>query len=389
MSGQDALLPGREVGGRVSCGTSSAQLLAYPELKSLKLSTDDGRCQRYTSRAARAASHRIEIAVPYLGTVNVWLLEGDPLTLVDTGPANAESLEALEAALDALGTRLEDDRARAAHAPPPRSLRSRRARSRRAPAPGSPRRRARRRGASSYHERAALERAFGRAPPRRARRPAERDRGERAVLGAHRPEQRGLRDDRRPRRRRRRPGRRPRATGSSNVRGTASPTRSSSTTTTASRSSATTCSPEITSGAEVVPLEPSGERAGGARSSQYLDGLRADGGDGARRPAPRSRARDPRPPAADRRATRVPRAPARARRRLDRRRAAARRSRSRSACGTRRPRETQAVLAIWEVDRAPRRPRRARARRGGRRRRRQPSCSDRACAEPHAPTERF
>jgi glyoxylase-like metal-dependent hydrolase (beta-lactamase superfamily II) len=47
--------------------------------------------------------HRIEIAVPYLGTVNVWLLEGSPLTLVDTGPANAESLKALESELGARG----------------------------------------------------------------------------------------------------------------------------------------------------------------------------------------------------------------------------------------------------------------------------------------------
>jgi glyoxylase-like metal-dependent hydrolase (beta-lactamase superfamily II) len=51
--------------------------------------------------------HRIEIAVPYLGTVNVWLLEGDPLTLVDTGPANAESLDALEQALTARGRSLD------------------------------------------------------------------------------------------------------------------------------------------------------------------------------------------------------------------------------------------------------------------------------------------
>ena len=28
--------------------------------------------------------------MPFLGTVNLWLLKGDPLTLVDAGPANAD-----------------------------------------------------------------------------------------------------------------------------------------------------------------------------------------------------------------------------------------------------------------------------------------------------------
>jgi len=55
-----------------------------------------------------AGVHRIEIGVPYLGTVNAWLLEGDPLTLVDNGPANAESLDALEAALAARGHSLDE-----------------------------------------------------------------------------------------------------------------------------------------------------------------------------------------------------------------------------------------------------------------------------------------
>ena len=51
---------------------------------------------------------RIEIGVPYLGSVNIWLLEGKPLTLVDTGPANAESLAALEEGLGAHGYDLGD-----------------------------------------------------------------------------------------------------------------------------------------------------------------------------------------------------------------------------------------------------------------------------------------
>ena len=51
---------------------------------------------------------QIELAVPYLGTVNVWLLQGDPLTLVDTGPSNAESLRALVISLRALGVGVEE-----------------------------------------------------------------------------------------------------------------------------------------------------------------------------------------------------------------------------------------------------------------------------------------
>jgi glyoxylase-like metal-dependent hydrolase (beta-lactamase superfamily II) len=51
---------------------------------------------------------RIEIGVPYLGSVNVWLLEGEPLTLVDTGPANAESLTELEEGLRAHGYEIAD-----------------------------------------------------------------------------------------------------------------------------------------------------------------------------------------------------------------------------------------------------------------------------------------
>jgi glyoxylase-like metal-dependent hydrolase (beta-lactamase superfamily II) len=46
--------------------------------------------------------------VPFLGSVNVWLLEGDPLTLVDTGPLSDEALNALEAELAAHGFAIED-----------------------------------------------------------------------------------------------------------------------------------------------------------------------------------------------------------------------------------------------------------------------------------------
>jgi glyoxylase-like metal-dependent hydrolase (beta-lactamase superfamily II) len=50
------------------------------------------------------------IALPLLhvGSVNAWLLRGDPLTLVDVGPANDEAFEALRAGLREEGVRLED-----------------------------------------------------------------------------------------------------------------------------------------------------------------------------------------------------------------------------------------------------------------------------------------
>ena len=52
----------------------------------------------------------IQIPLPllYLGSVNVWLVRGDPLTLVDTGPANDEALESLEEQLAEHGFAIED-----------------------------------------------------------------------------------------------------------------------------------------------------------------------------------------------------------------------------------------------------------------------------------------
>ena len=51
---------------------------------------------------------QLELPVPWLGTVNVWLLEGDPLTIVDTGPRNPRALAALESELERVGHALED-----------------------------------------------------------------------------------------------------------------------------------------------------------------------------------------------------------------------------------------------------------------------------------------
>lgn len=55
--------------------------------------------------------HRLPIPTPFaVGPVNVYLAEGEPLTLIDTGPKDPPSLAALETALAALGYRVEDIR---------------------------------------------------------------------------------------------------------------------------------------------------------------------------------------------------------------------------------------------------------------------------------------
>jgi glyoxylase-like metal-dependent hydrolase (beta-lactamase superfamily II) len=57
-----------------------------------------------------AAIHRIELPLEGARSVNVWLLEGEPLTLIDSGPATAEALSALEEQLGAHGVRIQDVR---------------------------------------------------------------------------------------------------------------------------------------------------------------------------------------------------------------------------------------------------------------------------------------
>jgi glyoxylase-like metal-dependent hydrolase (beta-lactamase superfamily II) len=55
--------------------------------------------------------HRISVPTPfYVGPVNVYLIEEDPLTLIDAGPRDDRSLEALRSGLTRLGYRLSDIR---------------------------------------------------------------------------------------------------------------------------------------------------------------------------------------------------------------------------------------------------------------------------------------
>jgi glyoxylase-like metal-dependent hydrolase (beta-lactamase superfamily II) len=59
--------------------------------------------------AEAAGIHRLRIPTPFaVGRVNCYLLEDDPLTLVDTGPNSGKSLDELERQLDARGYAIED-----------------------------------------------------------------------------------------------------------------------------------------------------------------------------------------------------------------------------------------------------------------------------------------
>jgi glyoxylase-like metal-dependent hydrolase (beta-lactamase superfamily II) len=50
----------------------------------------------------------IRLPLRHVGSVNAWLLRGDPLTLVDAGPNNDEAMDALDVGLRHAGVRLED-----------------------------------------------------------------------------------------------------------------------------------------------------------------------------------------------------------------------------------------------------------------------------------------
>jgi glyoxylase-like metal-dependent hydrolase (beta-lactamase superfamily II) len=59
--------------------------------------------------AAAAGIHTIPIPTPFaVGRVNVYLLEDEPLTLIDTGPNSGKALDELELALDERGHAIED-----------------------------------------------------------------------------------------------------------------------------------------------------------------------------------------------------------------------------------------------------------------------------------------
>ena len=51
---------------------------------------------------------KIPLPLAHVGSVNAWVVLGDPLTLVDTGLRDAAALAALEDGLGAQGLRIED-----------------------------------------------------------------------------------------------------------------------------------------------------------------------------------------------------------------------------------------------------------------------------------------
>jgi glyoxylase-like metal-dependent hydrolase (beta-lactamase superfamily II) len=62
-----------------------------------------------TAFAASAGIHCLAVPTPFaVGRVNCYLIEDDPLTLIDTGPNSGKSLDELERALAAHGRRIED-----------------------------------------------------------------------------------------------------------------------------------------------------------------------------------------------------------------------------------------------------------------------------------------
>ena len=75
---------------------------------SVSAAADDAAAQSL-AQAAAAGIHRLPVPTPFLvGRVNCYLIEDQPLTLVDTGPNSGKSLDELERALGALGRAIED-----------------------------------------------------------------------------------------------------------------------------------------------------------------------------------------------------------------------------------------------------------------------------------------
>lgn len=69
-----------------------------------ELSPDEARAE-----AARAGIHVLPVSTPFLvGRVNLYLVEDDPLTLIDCGPNSGKALDELERALEQRGRRVED-----------------------------------------------------------------------------------------------------------------------------------------------------------------------------------------------------------------------------------------------------------------------------------------
>jgi glyoxylase-like metal-dependent hydrolase (beta-lactamase superfamily II) len=65
--------------------------------------------EQLLERAADAGIHRLAIPTPFqVGRVNAYLIEDEPLTLIDSGPNSGKALDELERALAARGHAIED-----------------------------------------------------------------------------------------------------------------------------------------------------------------------------------------------------------------------------------------------------------------------------------------
>jgi glyoxylase-like metal-dependent hydrolase (beta-lactamase superfamily II) len=70
---------------------------------------EDAEARESLALAAGAGIHRLSLPTPFLvGRVNCYLIEDDPLTLLDTGPNSGLALDELELGLSAHGHRIED-----------------------------------------------------------------------------------------------------------------------------------------------------------------------------------------------------------------------------------------------------------------------------------------
>lgn len=70
---------------------------------------DDDAVSESLARAAAAGVHCLAIPTPFqVGRVNAYLIEDEPLTLIDSGPNSAKALDELELALAARGHAIED-----------------------------------------------------------------------------------------------------------------------------------------------------------------------------------------------------------------------------------------------------------------------------------------
>lgn len=92
--------PGTRAGGREAGTTDSGRQSSQPQSAEQAAAL---------ARAAEQGIHCLAIPTPFaVGRVNAYLIEDEPLTLIDSGPNSAKALDELEQALAERGHRIED-----------------------------------------------------------------------------------------------------------------------------------------------------------------------------------------------------------------------------------------------------------------------------------------